>query len=147
MSIVTEVTNVIIICLSIFRQISGNMYISCGTKNRLCHIDSSKVEQTLGITGCDSVGAFSGRRKGSALTLVMKRGRLHIAMEGLSKTWGLSEELFTLLQELMCKIYASQTSLCNVNDLRYRLFRDKKGDVDSGQLPSCQDTLMSGYAG
>ena len=47
-----------------------------------------------------------------------------------------------MLQELMCKIYALQTSLCNVNDLRYRLFRFKKGDVDSGQLPSCQDTLM-----
>ena len=30
---------------------------------------------------------------------------------------------------------ASQTALCDVNDFRYQMFRIKKGDVDSGQLP------------
>ena len=30
---------------------------------------------------------------------------------------------------------ASQTAICDVNDLRYQMFRIKKGDVDSGQLP------------
>ena len=63
-------------------------------------------------------------------------------MEGLGKAWVLSLELFTLLQEFVCKIYASQTSLCDVNDLRNQLFRVKKGDVDSSQLPPCKDTLM-----
>ena len=33
---------------------------------------------------------------------------------------------------------ASQTALCDVNDLRYQMFRIKKGDVDSGQLPPCK---------
>ena len=33
---------------------------------------------------------------------------------------------------------ASHTALCDVNDLRYQMFRIKKGDVDSGQLPSCK---------
>ena len=37
-----------------------------------------------------------------------------------------------------CALYASRTSLCNVNDLRYQLIKVKKGVVDSGQ-----DTLMS----
>ena len=94
------------------------------------------------FTGCDSVSAFSGRGKVSALKLVMKGGRLQKAMAGLGKTWTLSEELFTLLQEFTCKMYASQTTLCNVNDLRYQLFRIKKGDVDSSQLPPCTDTRM-----
>ena len=61
----------------------------------------------------------------------MKGGRLQKAMEGLGKSWVLSEKLFTLLQEFVCKMYASQTSLCKVDDLRYQLFRVKKGDVDS----------------
>ena len=33
---------------------------------------------------------------------------------------------------------ASQTALCDVNDLRYQMFRIKKGDVDSGQHPPCK---------
>ena len=33
---------------------------------------------------------------------------------------------------------ASQTALCDVNDLRYQMFRIKIGDVDSGQLPPCK---------
>ena len=33
---------------------------------------------------------------------------------------------------------ASQTALCDVNDLRYQMFRIKKGNVDSGQLPPCK---------
>ena len=44
-----------------------------------------------------------------------------------------------------CKVHyckSTQTTLCNVNDLRYQLFRIKKGDVDSSQLPPCKDTLM-----
>ena len=32
----------------------------------------------------------------------------------------------------------SQAALCDVNDLRYPIFKIKKGDVDSGQLPPCK---------
>ena len=63
-------------------------------------------------------------------------------MESLGKAWVLSKELFILLQELVCKMYAPQTSFFKMNDLRYQLFRVKKGDVDSNQLLSCQDSLM-----
>ena len=33
---------------------------------------------------------------------------------------------------------ASHTALCDVNDLRYQMFRIKKWDVASGQLPPCK---------
>ena len=33
---------------------------------------------------------------------------------------------------------ASHRALCDVNDLRYQMFRIKKGDIDSGQLPPCK---------
>ena len=62
-------------------------------------------------------------------------------MEGLGEARVLRDKLFTLLQEFVCKMYASQTSLGEVNDLRYHLFRVKKGDIDSSQLPPCKDTL------
>ena len=39
-------------------------------------------------------------------------------------------------------MYASHTSLCKVSDLRYQLLKVKKGDVDSSQVSSCQDTRM-----
>ena len=62
--------------------------------------------------------------------LVMKGGgdcrRPWNVMEGLGKAWVLSKELFTLLQESVCKKYASQTSLCNMNDLRYQLFEGQE---------------------
>ena len=35
-------------------------------------------------------------------------------------------------------VMASQTALCDVNDLSYQMFRIKKEDVDSGQLPTCK---------
>ena len=35
-------------------------------------------------------------------------------------------------------VMASQTAFCDVNDLRYQMFRIKNGDVDSGQLPPCK---------
>ena len=35
-------------------------------------------------------------------------------------------------------VMASQTALCDVDDLRYQMFRIKKGDVDSGHLPHCK---------
>ena len=154
MVIVTEDTDVFILCLAVCRQISGKIYIRCGTKNRLRHIDISRVGQSLGedtckallglhaFTGCYSFSAFSGRGKVGALKLVMKVGRFQKAMEGLGETWILSKELYILLHEFVCKMYASQTSVTNVNDVRYQLFRIRKGDVDSSQLPPCEDTFL-----
>ena len=38
----------------------------------------------------------------------------------------------------MIVVMASHTALCDVNDLRNQMFRIKKGDVHSGQLPPCK---------
>ena len=69
-------------------------------------------------------------------------GSVPWALSNCDGTLKKTKESFTLLQEFVCKTYASQTSLCKVSDLRYQLFKVKKGDVDSNQLPPCQDTLM-----
>ena len=126
-------------------------------EKRLCHIDISKVGQALGeetcktlqerhaFTDCDSISAFCSRINVSALKLVMMGCRLQKVIERLGKALVLSKELFTLLQEFVCKMYASQTSLCKVNGLRYQLFRVKKGDVDSSQIPPYMSRYKQAY--
>ena len=41
-------------------------------------------------------------------------------------------------QDTKIVVMASQTALCDVNDLKCLVFRIKKGDADSGQLPPCK---------
>ena len=55
--------------------------------------------------------------------------------------WELSDELFVRLQEFTCLLYSSNPGTKDVNALRYRLFCARKGELESHQLPPCQDTL------
>jgi hypothetical protein len=45
------------------------------------------------------------------------------------------------MQEFVKRLYASSTTICDVNDLRYNLFYAKRGDVESTQLLPCKDCL------
>ena len=45
------------------------------------------------------------------------------------------------LQEFTCLMYSSNPETKDVNVLRYRLFCARKGELESHQLPPCQDTL------
>jgi hypothetical protein len=150
--IVCEDTDVLILCLALQKDIR-NMYIRCGTKQRMRYIDINKLSTALGsdvcdallgvhaFTGCDSVSAFGGRGKVAGLKIVSKDDELRKALAQLGENWILSAELFSLLQEFTCRLYASQTTIKNVNDLRYQIFRTKNGDVESSQLPPCEDSL------
>ncbi|KAG1670035.1 hypothetical protein GQR58_017158 [Nymphon striatum] len=40
-----------------------------------------------------------------------------------------------------CSLYCLNTSISDVNKLRYEMFRSRKGDISSGQLPPCKDAL------
>jgi len=61
--------------------------------------------------------------------------------QALGTEWEVSDELSTCLQEFTCFMYSSNPGTRDVNDLQYRLFYTKKGDLDSNQLPPCVDTL------
>ena len=56
--------------------------------------------------------------------------------------WVLSGMLFQSLQEFTCKLYCSQPETDNINELRYRLFCARKGNIDSNQFAPCVDCLF-----
>ena len=150
--IVSEDTDVVVLCLA-FQNDIANVYIRCGTKTRSRYIDIKKIATSLGanictgliglhsFTGCDTVSAFGGRGKLAGLKLISKEGPLQRAMISLGQHWDLTPDLFIHLQEFTCKLYSPQSTTTQVNDLRYQLFRLKKGDIESGQLPTCEDAL------
>ena len=92
------------------------------------------------FTGCDSVSAFSG--KVSTFRLLQKNKKYQEAFTQLGKEWSVPESIFAVLQEFTCRLYASRSLIATMNDLRFQLFRAKKGDVESGQLPPGKDCLL-----
>ena len=93
------------------------------------------------FTWCDSVCAFSGKGKLTALKLARQNPSIQELLERVCLAWEVSEELFMELQQFTCTMYAPNSGTDDVNLLRYRLFCAKKGDIDSRLLPPCQDTL------
>ena len=89
----------------------------------------------------------------------MRHSKVHfLAMENLIETtdweqeiprcfrrfghqWTVPDDLFDILQEFASSLYSSRSTSCDVNDLRYELFRAKKGAVASGEFPLCSDCL------
>ncbi len=49
--------------------------------------------------------------------------------------------MFDKMQEFVCRLYASASTICEVNELWYHLFCVKRGEVESSQMPPCKDRL------
>ena len=151
--IVAEDTDVFILSLAFHDTISCNIFIKCGTKTRTRYIDVSKVAISVGkdvchslpgmhaFTGCDTVSAFSGRGKVGALKLLKGHSKYQQAFTQLGENWTVSSEVKDCLEEFVCRLYVPKSDIISVNEMRYQLFRTKDGNVESGQLPPCQDCL------
>ena len=59
----------------------------------------------------------------------------------LGMEWNLSDDLHHGLQKFKCAMYCSTPGTSDINELRYRLFCLKRGDVESNQLPPCNNML------
>lgn len=61
-------------------------------------------------------------------------------------SWSFVEPVKAILQkkiqEFTCQIYFRNTKIVGVSTRRYQMFCARKGDIESGQLPSGQDTLL-----
>lgn len=78
----------------------------------------------------DTVSAFGGKGEISAFKLMQKNRKYQDAFTQLGKEWSVPGDLFSVLQEFTCKLYAIRCPSATVNELRYQLFRAKKGEVE-----------------
>ena len=94
------------------------------------------------FTGCDTASSLTGRGKITALRLVKHQTSCQEMFKQLGMEWILSDMPFPSLQAFTFKLYCSKPGTDNINDLRYRLFCAKKGNIDSTQLPPCVGCLF-----
>ena len=71
------------------------------------------------FTGCDSVSAFSGKGKVTALKLVKQSKSFQTLFQEIDMEWTLTDDRFAKLQEFTYKMYSSTTRTYDVNELRY----------------------------
>ena len=151
--IVSEDTDVFILCLAFCTRLSCQMYQKSGTQARVKYIDITKISAAIGpdlckpliglhsFTGCDSVSSFAGRGKVSAFKIASSNLEYLEALQQLGMNWEISTELVQLLQGFTCLVYNVKARTTNINELRYRLFCLRKGEVESWQLPPCASSL------
>ncbi|KAL8594843.1 hypothetical protein ACOMHN_016084 [Nucella lapillus] len=146
-------TDVLVLNIAFCGAIKAPLYQRSGTSTRTQLIDIGKVASSLGpsvctallglhaYTGCDSVSSFAGKGKVAALKMLKSNENVQQAFSDLGKDWELSGEFFEKLEQFTCKLYAPKQPTTGVNELRYQLFCAKNGDIESHQLPPCQDCL------
>ncbi|KAL8572154.1 hypothetical protein ACOMHN_057829 [Nucella lapillus] len=146
-------TDVLVLNIAFCGAIKAPLYQRSGTSTRTQLIDIGKVASSLGpsvctallglhaYTGCDSVSSFAGKGKVAALKMLKSNENVQQAFSDLGKDWELSGELFKKLEQFTCKLYAPKQPTTGVNELRYQLLCAKNGDIESHQLPPCQDCL------
>ena len=151
----SEDTDVFILLLGFSNSINTKLYMRCGTRTRTRLIDNAKVVQSTGrevcealiglhaFTGCDTVSSFAGKGKISALKILKSNyGTYSRGFRELGQTWAVTNDLFMVLERFTCSMYMSVgNNTGRVNDARYELFCAKNGEVESHQLPPCQDCL------
>ncbi|KAK3730477.1 hypothetical protein QZH41_014705 [Actinostola sp. cb2023] len=154
-AISSEDTDVFILLLNFSSIINAKLFMRCGSRTRTRLVDIKGVIQRTGqevcealiglhsFTGCDTVSAFAGKGKICALKILKSDEGARRMFRELGQSWAVPEDLFILLEKFTCSMYMSvgNTTGC-VNDARYELFCAKNGEVESHQLPPCQDSLQ-----
>ena len=151
-TIAADDTDVLIVSMALQSQINCNLFIRCGTKNNTRLLDVSRLCKSVGqricaalpgmhaFTGCDTVSAFSGQGKLKAFKLLDNED-FQNAFADLGQRWQLSEDIFTALKAFTCQMYAVRSTASDINEQRYNIFRVRKGNIESSQLPPCKDCL------
>ena len=146
-------TDIFMLALAFKSFIASSVYIKCRAQARTRYIDITHDVQHHGsevcrclpglhaFTACETVSAFSRKGRMSALRLTKWQVRLRELLQLKGTDRGVSDELFSRLQEFTYFMYSSNSGMKDVNDLQYCLFYTKKGELDSNQLPPCFDTL------
>ena len=151
--ICAEDTDVFVLSLAFSSVIGCQILLRSGTKNRTNITDIQAIASNLGeqicrgligmhaFTGCDSVSAFAGKGKTSALKLLKTSTETQECFVELGQEWNVAPELVSKLEKVVCQLYSPNTTVQSVNDLRYHLFCARKGEIESHQLPPSQACL------
>ena len=151
--IVSEDTDVLVLLLAFKSFIPSSVFIKCGSQTRVKYIEVSRIVESVATTvcrsllgfhafsGCDTVSAFAGRGKVVGYRIVTRNVEFQEMFQQLGMEWNLSDDLHHSLQKFTCTMYCSTPGTSDINELRYRVFCLKRGDVESNQLPPCNDTL------
>jgi hypothetical protein len=91
------------------------------------------------LTGCDTVSAMSGRGKLSAFKSLRKTNYAVSSLSKLGQRFQLSADVLDGIEQFVCQLYGGREA--HVNELRYSMFCNKRGAIESQNLPPCQDAL------
>ena len=142
----SEDTDVFIMALAFHDRIGASLFQKSGTRTRTKVAGIRKVAATLGIdvyraligmhsfTGCNTVSAFAGKGKTSALKLLTTNKNIQCIFCRLGEECDLSPQLMNELEAFTCLLYSLEGSSGN-------LFCAKKGEIKSHQLPPCRDCM------
>jgi len=92
------------------------------------------------LTGCDTVSSFASKGKVAAFQLIRSNLSFSTALAQLSKDFGVSQETMDNIETYVCHLYGSK-KITSIDELRYAIFCAKKGNIESQNLPPCQNTL------
>ena len=113
----SEDTDVFIMSLAFCDKVNAPLFQKCGTRTRTRLVDIRKVSATVGMevcraliglhayTGCDTVSAFAGKGKTSALKLLTSNRETQDTFLELGQEWDLSPELMDKLEAFTCLMY------------------------------------------
>jgi len=108
--VVSEDTDVFVLCVSFSSQVPCSLYVKCGSKTRTQYFDVTKAIQMLGAdkckalpglhayTGCDTVSAFAGKGKLKGLGLITKSAQHREALTLLGSHWNIPNDLHKKLR-------------------------------------------------
>ena len=106
--------------------------------------DMDSVSKALhglhGFAGCDTINAFSGKRKIKPLHLILKNYCNMNLFASIGEEPNSSEDLFEIAQQFVCKLYGYKEK--NTNIVCYKLYAAKQGHLDPKLLPPCSDSLQ-----
>ena len=150
--IISDDTDVLVLAIAFSSNIQCQIYQKSGTRARTKYVNITKLAYVLGesnckallglhaFTGCDSVSAFAGRGKVAALK-AMKLEQFSGTLQDLGNQWNLTMEQHKQLEAFVCHLYQDKSGTGDINELRYKLFCAKKGEMESWQLPPCAAAL------
>ena len=145
-------TDVFVIGIAVSTQLEGaKLYFHTGKQDKertldmnaiQCHLGDDISDATVGLhtfTGCDAVSALYGRGKTKPFSLMSKTPKFTKAFQELGKSFTLTDDLISTLEDFVCKLYG-MNKISTVNEARYALFSMATRQEDI--MPPNKDALM-----